>query len=374
MPTIRLRDDQDLSLADSIKDGSSISVFAPRWVEKALATLAAKMKGASFSVLDHKNKRLVDSFRVDRIISLQQLQMMARNEPTNVTGAIDFALYRPDITDPKVIFAIKDLVKFCTMVGKQRTTHYGGYMGSQLPQSADLYICDLIGLQFQKSYNSGRLVLIGDNVPSGLLDDFIYENSVGQKKPTVKQCAKDTTGRFVLVNDNVYFDTVAYMKIVANDVILVGLALEQMADQDLNLKFLKYGSGFFAGSFKIRQVVNQYIVDGIADGVTELFGRHSPKRIKRLELCHYGDSPIDKLKDVCNKIGIKLKISRDDALKKTSGRLITAVTNCADPHAAFGNEMGFSSVDAMIAENLEGKGHAFNPCLNATMKSAYIDF
>lgn len=38
-----------------------------------------------------------------------------------------------------------------------------------------------------------------------------------------------------------------------------------------------------------------------------------------------------------------------------------------------GNEMGFSSVDAAIAENLEGKGATLCPILNPEMQNVFLD-
>jgi len=65
-------------------------------------------------------------------------------------------------------------------------------------------------------------------------------------------------------------------------------------------------------------------------------------------------------------------ISRSDALKQTNSYK-TATTNCADPHAVMGNEMGYSSVDAAIAQNLVNKGNQFSPCLNQQMNMKFIE-
>lgn len=85
-------------------------------------------------------------------------------------------------------------------------------------------------------------------MPKGLLDDFIYEQVVRDKKPTMDKVRSDHSGRFIECGD-VFFDIKAYVKFVANDVVLAGIALNQCASEALNFKFLKYGTGFFAGPF-----------------------------------------------------------------------------------------------------------------------------
>jgi hypothetical protein len=52
---------------------------------------------------------------------------------------------------------------------------------------------------------------------------------------------------------------------------------------------------------------------------------------------------------------------------------VTATTNCADPHVVMGNEMGFRSVDAAIAENLLSKANIFSPTINKSMKEKFIE-
>lgn len=93
-----------------------------------------------------------------------------------------------------VVYTLKDLVPHCVIVGKTKADKYGGYPKGNpvIPQEHDVYICDLAGLQFQQVYNSGRLVLIRRDTPDtpkpqGMLDDFIFKNTVGEEKKTLKQ-------------------------------------------------------------------------------------------------------------------------------------------------------------------------------------------
>lgn len=93
-----------------------------------------------------------------------------------------------------------------------------------------------------------NFVVAGDHLPKGLLDEFIYEQVVKEKKPTIEEVRLDYSDRFVEC-DGVFFDSKAYVKFVANDVVLAGIALNQCATESLNFKFLKYGTGYFAGPF-----------------------------------------------------------------------------------------------------------------------------
>lgn len=96
----------------------------------------------------------------------------------------------------------------------------------------------------------------GEHLPTGLLDEFIYQKVVNEKKPTIEQARNDHSGRFV-GHSGVFFDTKAYVKFVANDVVLAGIALNHNATGPINFKFLKYGTGYFAGPF--RQLLERFI-------------------------------------------------------------------------------------------------------------------
>jgi hypothetical protein len=99
--------------------------------------------------------------------------------------------------------------------------------------------------------------------------------------------------------------------------------------------------------------------------------------MKALEFPFYRMDPKSKtrLDDLKSKFGINYRFSHDDALKNTTKEegLVVAVTNCGDPHAACGNEMGFSSVDGAIAENLRSKGNIFCPSLNKSIQTKFVE-
>lgn len=378
-----LRHDQTFDMTTAYFS-DDVVIYAPEWMQRALALISPQLDGLRGAIYQ-KGGVLVEGHRpivIEKAMTLQQLLMFSRNEACNTSGLIHFDYY-PASLDQKIILTIKDLVRHCVIVGKDKAHSYGGFGGAvkeSLPLSQDVYICDLAGLQFQCEYNSGRLVLIGKDLPKGKLDDFIYLNTVGEVKKSWEECIEDQTGRFEQVNISettiVYFDTFAYKKFVAQDVVLTGLALNEAGERDnkdILFKFLHYGAGYFAGKYKAFIVEN--ILEGVLNGLKILFENYHPKRIKAIELPYF-EQPIaiqkKFIKNCKTNFGIEIVISEADALKKTRQELIVATTNCADPHVATGNEMNHSSVDAAIAENLESKGHKFSALLNRSMKAKFF--
>lgn len=110
-------------------------------------------------------------------------------------------------------------------------------------------------------------------MPKGLLDDFIYRMVVNEEKPTVDQAKKDTSGRFE-PRGNVFFDIKAYTRFVANDVFITGMALNQCANEAINFKFLKYGTGYFAGPFRdlLERYIGEILVNQVRSIKVRLFG------------------------------------------------------------------------------------------------------
>jgi len=186
------------------------------------------------------------------------------------------------------------------------TEYYGGLRNDRIKQEAKVYICDLAGLQFQQPYNSGRLVLIEEEPIEGLVDDLIYQNVVNEKKAKFEEVSEiySNTGRYIKLRDDCFFDSVAYKKFVTNDVILTIGALNDYVhlNQDqLNFKFLKYGSGYFAGSFKIREQLEKNILDAVIDGLEIAFGKYKIDSIKSVEFAFYNfsDEQKNRLQSLC---------------------------------------------------------------------------
>ena len=417
---IHLRNGQTLK-EEALQD-SSVKVLAPLWVEDAVKALFKNVGPINATIrectADRKSFR--DPFTKvfgegktaaldgDKI-TLQQLLMLSRNEGVNTSGEIAFDQYR-EVLSKKQIYALKDLVRHCVIVSREKATHTGGFgrvSREEISPPQDTYVADLSALQFQKAYNSGRLVLIapdGKPLPKGTLDDTIFQNTVGEVKADYKTCEQDRTGRYVKLETGripgpyaeSYFDTVAYQRFVAQDYVLSATALNAAAKQNsdqLNFRFLSYGTGFFTEGIESQKgLVQKNIFYGVKQGLEELFRGDSAaySQIKRVAFPFYSDgncTPEEKQQiaqikkeiiTLCQQHKIEAVFSNEDALKPSENEnLKTAVTNCSDPHAFTGNEMGDEkgpapSVDAMVARNIERELNNFNPALNEAMTQEYI--
>lgn len=380
--TIEFRAGQD---NHTIADDEEVKIFAPFWVEKALEKLAPELKGAQFE-MGSSGKYLT----IEDKVSLTDLQAIARNERVNCSGIIDFNLFNG--IKRETIIALRDLVRQTVIVGKDSATNYGGYCSSIRELNKEVYICDLPGLQFQGLECTGRHVLLSEqgDLPQGALDADIFEQTVGEKKRSFKEANQDTSGRFLQGNFKgkpVLFDTIAYQAFIMQDFILSALALNAQAKltdpkDELNFKFLKYGAGFFAyGLFgDAKDKLSENLTMGVLRAIEQLFTLDPEiyRQIKRIELPFYreqntarGKELLNEIAALCKKQNIEFASTMDDALAQTSS-FKTATTNCADPHARTGNEMGYSSVDAAIAQNLKRKGNNFSPICNRKMGEAYV--
>lgn len=362
---IYLRHDQSIKQRE-LYSSEKVTIFAPIWVKGALNTLADHLNGTKFEVYDEHNRTNEnDSVTITNNFndqSLRVLEMIARNEPSNVTGVINTTLYMDIANKPEVLFSIRDLVRQCVIVGVDECSHYGGYHTSRLPQPKQrVYACDLAALQFQQRYNTGRLVLIQYNDEfRGVLDDVIYENVVGEKKRSyadianaweqsqsndeeIKQRYLRHDGYGIPGRGSCFLDKKAYAAFVKKDVILYGLALQKVVsrhhpDDQIHFKFLKYGTGFFGGKF--ATILSELILHAVLDGLDELLNK--PKvldMIKQIELPFFQSKPDDeeRLQEFQSKFGIEVLFTKDDALKASQvNGLILSTTNCGDNHAVFG--------------------------------------
>lgn len=367
---IYLRHDQSVSQQKTCQS-KEIFVYAPSWVRQGLDTLAKHLKNVEFEVHEKPSfkrgrnanepttPKALESIKITETFNsgdLVILQKIARNESRNTNGVINTSYYSPEVKDHKLIYSIKDLSRLTVIVGEDLTTFCGGYKSSRVVQKDRVYICDLAALQFQKAYNSGRLILIQEAEPNkGHIDDFIFENVVGEKKRSFKDIvssSSEESKKRYLKHDgygkkgkgSCFLDTHAYKKFVEQDVVLTGLALADRASSQghqLNFKFLKYGTGYFA--WKFVKELDSLILSGVIDGLEALFGRgdeHVLKTIKHLEFPFYKSDleSTKRLNELKKKYKVDYRFSRDDALKRTAiGRgLITATTNCADSNVACG--------------------------------------
>ncbi len=190
---IYLRSDQSV-LHRQLFSTNLVTIFAPVWVKEGQKTLGQHLNGLQFDVyeshLDAKDVP-VESFTITEDFnqqSLATLQKIARNEAHNVTGVMNKTLYE-DIQDRRILYSIRDLVRQCIIVGVDTCSKCGGYKCAMERQNRSrVYVCDLAALQFQQPYNTGRLILVQKNERhQGILDDFIYENVVGEQKQTFEK-------------------------------------------------------------------------------------------------------------------------------------------------------------------------------------------
>jgi hypothetical protein len=187
------RDQSSADIPSSTNDG--VTIYAPAWVQEGLSILTSSLSGLRFQVHDNISLgnpsvkgNIIEEFTITEAepLTLKKLEMIARCEPRNVTGVINYLHYEPDLSNKEVIHAVRDLVRQCVIVGRDETVKYGGYPGGGTPtqQKDPVFIADLSGLQFQQSYNTGRLVLAKDRRERGILDDLIYQRVVGEGKPS----------------------------------------------------------------------------------------------------------------------------------------------------------------------------------------------
>ena len=395
--TVQLRRKQDLNQP---YDDPSVIIYAPLWVEEGLRKLNATGYFSNVTINYIDSAGNTRSETIDHL-DLRTLTILARNEKQNTDGQVKWRLYH-DSFPLDVIFAMKKLVKFCIVVGNAVVVNYGGYPGSNpikpVRPPRTMTIMDMAGLQFQKPYNTGSLVLIRppeiDAKHRSILDNFIYESIMDEPRPTYEQCQADRTGQFVKIRTKEdaegfyieYCDTRAYQAIVACDFVLGGIAQNDLAQDGVktNYKFLHYGAGFFSNSnaphgCNYQPLIWKHIVDGVKIGMSALCSQpdHSAA-IAQVEFPYYKEEHHHHRHFTVTKSSgeeVNCRFTMKDALQPpTSLHLRNAATNCGDGcFAMMGNEMNYGSVDAAIAENLQNKGNQFNPVLNPLMQAKFVE-
>ncbi len=428
---IYLRHDQkqtQIAAYKERKEPSEVTIWAPKWVEQELQKLATVLKGQTFKVYEYnsENEVPIHTFTVGDSLTLEQLVMIARNEPKNVGGNIgeDFMLSTASedpvhdavrylypglftAQEPKspmgksqlgLIHAIHDLVKHLVIISpNEKATQYGGYRSKETkyvsPQP--VYLIDLMGLQLLKDFHSLRQLFIPENPqrrPKGYLDAAIYQHTVGKKQPTYTEIHEaknqENNSDYALVNSfhygNGYFDVQGYRNFVAQDFILsamaVGDAAQKKGDQ-LDFRFLSYGTGAFINDTKIQPILQENILEGVYVGLSSMVGSGRwPAQIKRLTFCHYelksesAKQQKQKLEKFCNQHGIQCVFGQIDALQQISDEdsLKIATTMATDPFVVAANEKNWASLDAAIGENVVSEANTLSPHFSE-MREIYLD-
>lgn len=367
---IYLRQDQAISLRQ-IYSSDKVRIFAPLWIKEALKIVGGYLKGVKFELYQStwvegtidpekplETLTITEDFNHQ---SLSLLQKIARNESYNVTGIINTSMYA-DIEDDRLLFSLRDLARQCTIVGVDQCSQFGGY-GCQKGQQRQqrVYICDIAALQFQQNYNTGRLVLLQKSEEQkGILDDFIFENVVGEKKMSYEDviilCNQSGPGSEAVKlrywrhqgfrNNGCFIDTTAYTKFVISDVILCGKALCTMVKQwypedQIHFKFLKYGTGFYAGKFSgpLEKLILPAVLDGV-DALLQIEGVQDIIKCVELPFYNCDNESNQKIHLLKAKYNTEVLFSTNDALKESHVQgLLVATTNCGDCHAPCGEKL-----------------------------------
>jgi len=358
---VKLRHDQNLLTTSSCSKFPTVKTYCPKWISPILTLLWKELKNEE--ILIHGNSRsnkLITKTNVCEKPDLLQLQQIARNESSNVSGEINFAQYGK-LPIP-VILSLKDLARQCVTIGLEETTYYGGYprLATRTKQESKVIICDLAALQFQKHYNTGRHVIIQqqsesdkNNNNKGLLDEELFREIVGEEKKEFKDIQRESENRYNFVKStefgNCYFDSLAYYAFVKSDVVFVLHALSSFAESsrfgNIVFRFLKYGTGFYAGDFGhfMESKLAEAVVDGVEEFCESQSGTQGLKFLRRVELPFYpeiipGSKLQQEVKGIEEKYAVKVIVTQLDCLDTSylDDSELLATTNCGDSHAPFG--------------------------------------
>lgn len=335
-----------------------------------------------------------ETFPADfRDLTARHLQIIARNEAVNVTGFMKTELYQG--LSANQIASIRCLVKECIIAGKTFATHVGGYpfgrsVQRTLDMSTECIVVDQSGLQFQDDFrNSGGLYFYPDDSGNRHLpEDYLHWQNDTWK------LVHGTTRPKTAGDANVQVEWTAYGKKVTGKLNLAALEASFQrefqdslyvtqeeavsANKKVDFRFLRAGLGFFSsGLSKLPVEIEIARLKGILS-VLEKAHPQELNFIQSLMLPHtegifltYPEKrkELEALFNQIEKQTKRLNISWAGAgMEDYKAGGFFSTTNCADPHAAIGNEGGQSSVDASFYTNMKLIG--FNPGFNRNMQLA----
>ena len=338
----------------------------------------------------------------------RHLQILARNERSNVSGEVNFPLYGNLLSEDQIT-RIRCLVKGTVVVGKVTATHMSGFGRAveALTRPEEVIIIDQAGLQWQGDLrNTGGMFFYPSHRSSSLPAHYnawqndMYLQMYGKERPVVASDGIDVEWGLSLDSDEripgiLDLNGVTQgIKTEFQQALLgvVNYSKELPRDsKPVNFKFLKAGMGFFcAGLFDpiikapfvglqnnglarlelarlkgILAVLQEYPRGtdfGKVSRVSLPFSAGTPGGADS-DLIKQYDPLLKAIHAQCDRLGLTWGGAQiEDALKPVSG-YVNALTNCADPHAQIGNEGGYSSVDAAIASNIP-QIHRMNPAYN----------
>lgn len=288
------------------------------------------------------------------------LQVLARNEVANVTGIIDDAQFYPGLPDINRFLAVRILrclVKCSIVASIVECHHYGGYGAPQHARAGQIILIDQSGFQWQRDhFNTGGIFFYPTTSPADF-DEWrqtCYRAFFEQDPPSSPSTPMEVTwlgltGRMCeeQLKRGFRLEFVQAFE-CANQ-------MARAADRVAYFRFLKAGLGFFCENLDMttKARLPSLRLQGIAQAL-EAMDHGAENRVRILELpFSNGDAgAMTRIEGACALLGIDFRGGRIvDALAPIEDDAILAVTNCADPHAAIGNEGGYSSVDAAIATN-----------------------
>ncbi|KTD11941.1 hypothetical protein Lgra_1399 [Legionella gratiana] len=345
----------------------------------------------------------------------RHLQLLARNESSNVSGIMDCSLYG-DLLSEDQIARIRCLVKGTVVIGKVTATKvYGfGRKVEELSEPEDVIVIDQVGLQWQGDLrNTGGMFFYPDDsetekLPKGYATwqkelFFQMYGAERQEKPS-KENALELQWAPSLDSDlriRGALDLEGVQLGIKHEFhqALAGLVnYSQILSEDsnpINFKFLKAGMGFFSAglydldfNYPLTALQNDGLakvelarLKGILAALESYPSDTNFGKVKRLNLPFSALVPdnaspevgkqyaliLRAIKNECTRLNLEWGTDRiEDALAPVPG-YINAVTNCADPHALIGNEGKYSSVDAAISSNIPNI-HLLNSAYNAYVR------
>lgn len=104
---VYLRHDQTVEQMGSFLD-QNVRIYAPKWVEECLKTLATELDGVTVEISDPKKQEVtLEFFTITKnSMTLKTLQQISRNEPSNISGIYNMSLYQ-NLEKHELIIALK---------------------------------------------------------------------------------------------------------------------------------------------------------------------------------------------------------------------------------------------------------------------------
>ena len=341
-----------------------IAIFTPD------AVMAA-FHGVLGPILHNKtvhNSYFDTATRIDAAqLTPSHLQALARNEMANVTGVIDDGRFYPGLpadTRFRAVRLLRCLVKCSIVASIVECHHYGGYpAGAPLhARAGQIILIDQSGFQWQRDYfDTGGVFFYPAAPPAHFVEwrQTCYRAFFEQDLPASPATPMEVTwlGRPGHMCEE---QLKRGFRLEFVHAFVCASQMARAAGRVAYFRFLKAGLGFFCEDLDptTKGRLPSLRLQGIAQAL-EAMNDGDATHVRVLELPFSdGDDPaaMTRIEGACALLGIDFRGGRTvDALAPIEGDAILAVTNCADPHAAIGNEGGHASVDAAIATNTRSK-------------------